>query len=141
MPSKKDIPKGKVQINVLISKELYDEITQIAPAIYGKYKGAISFIVEEALKQYLYPYKHAQIHTNPRLSVRLVYDQVIQKIKEIINNPLKPYTIPEKILDLAIMEVRGSDKRTINKWKNLFIKSGLIKVAGGFYPNRIYELM
>jgi len=42
---------------------------------------------------------------------------------------------------LAIAETRGSDPRTIAKWKKLFEKSGLIKYAGGIYPNRIYELL
>ena len=74
-------------------------------------------------------------------SVRLVYNQVIEKVKEITALSYKPDEIPEKILDQAIAEVRGSDPRTIRKWKNIFEKAGLIKFIGGFPPNRIVELL
>jgi len=49
--------------------------------------------------------------------------------------------VPEKVLDQAISEVRGSDPRTLKKWKNIFQKSGLIKYIGGLPPNRIVELL
>jgi CRISPR/Cas system CSM-associated protein Csm2 small subunit len=84
---------------------------------------------------------HTQIHTNPRRSIRDVYEQVTQKIKEIMQTPLKPVEVPEAVLDRAIAEVRGSDKRTIEKWKSIFEKSGLIKFIGGAKPNRIAELL
>jgi hypothetical protein len=51
--------------------------------------------------------------------VRVVYQQVKEKVKEIMKLDYYPDEIPEKILDLAIAEVRGSDPRTINKWKGL----------------------
>jgi len=37
--------------------------------------------------------------------------------------------------------VRGSDPRTISKWKRIFYRFGLIKYLGGTYPNRIVELI
>jgi hypothetical protein len=67
--------------------------------------------------------------------------QVKEKVKEILNLDYTPDEVPEKILDQAISEVRGSDPRTINKWKSLFERSKLIKYIGGFPPNRVVELM
>ena len=135
--------KGKRHLHVLIDEEIYKLLVETAPAIYGqsKYKGAVSFVVEEALRQYLIPRLHTKSTQNPRLGVRVVYNQVVEKIKEIMHWDFKPDQIPEKILDQAIAEVRGSDPRTINKWKNLFEKNKLIKYIGGFPSNRVVELM
>jgi len=143
MPPKNRIPKGKSRLEVLISKELYDTILSVAPAWYGKGKGGISALVEDALKFYFNLKTHTKDtqKANPRRSVRLVYQQVKDKLKEIMKIDYYPDETTEKILDLAISEVRGSDPRTISKWKNLFEKSGLIKYLGGFRPNRIVELL
>lgn len=134
------IVEDKVQLKVYISRDIYELLVELAPNIYGQYKGALSHVVEEALKVYLLPRQHTQIHTNPKLSVRNVYYKVKEKIKEITHNPVI-FEVPEKILDLAISEIRGSDPRTIAKWKKLFIEQGLIKYVGGNYPNRIFELI
>jgi di/tripeptidase len=141
MPSKKQVPKGKVQINPLISEELYKLLLEVAPAWYGKNRGAISHVVEEALRQYLLPRAHTNSTQNPRLGVRSIYNQVVEKVKEIMHWDFKPDQIPEKILDQAIAETRGSDPRTINKWKAAFQRAGLIKYIGGFPPNRVVELL
>jgi len=141
MPKK--IPKSKARLEVLIDKKIYEQLIRVAPLVYGggKYRGAISFVVEEALKHYLAPRLHTQTHTNPPGKVRIVYGQVIEAIKRIMNYDFKPTEIPERILDMAIGEVRGSDPRTISKWKRIFYRFGLIKYLGGTYPNRIVELI
>jgi hypothetical protein len=141
MPSKKQVPKGKVQINPLISEELHKLLLEVAPAWYGKTHGAISAIVEEALRQYLLPRAHTNSTQNPRLGVRSIYNQVVEKVKEIMHYDFKPTEIPEKVLDQAIAEVRGSDPRTVAKWKSIFQKAGLVKFIGGFPPNRVVELL
>jgi hypothetical protein len=138
-------PPGKKRLEVLIDENLYKQLIEIAPIIYGgkKYKGAISYVVEDALRQYLKPktFAHTTYTQNPSRSVRQVYKQVIERIKFIENIDFEPEETTEKILDMAIAEVRGSDPRTIRKWKEIFEKSGLIKFVGGFYPNRIVELL
>lgn len=138
------IPKGKRKLTVLISEDTYELLIRVAPEIYGqgKYRGALSHVVEEALRYYLLPRAHTQMHTNPKLSIRNVYFKVKEKISEILHLPVSVlYDVPEKIIDMAIAEVRGSDPRTIEKWKNLFEKQGLIKPVGGQRPNRIFELI
>ena len=137
-------PKGKRHLHVLIDEELYKLLIETAPGIYGqsRYRGALSYIVEEALRHYLLPLAHTKsTQNNPRLGIRSVYNIVVEKIKEIMHYEFKPDQVPEKILDQAISEVRGSDPRTLRKWKNIFQKSGLIKYLGGFPPNRIVELL
>jgi len=137
------IPPGKKLLQAYIDENLYKQIIEIAPMIYGKYKGAISYVVEDALRQYLKPKTsaHTTYTQNPSRSVRQVYKQVVERIKFIENIDFEPEETTEKILDMAIAEVRGSDPRTIRKWKEIFEKSGLIKFVGGFYPNRIVELL
>jgi hypothetical protein len=140
MPRKSQIPKGKKPLTILISEDLYKQLIDVAVTWYGKTHGALSAYVEYVLRQALE--LHTQKHTkNPRGSVRIVYEEVVQKVKEILKTSIKPDEIPEKILNQAIAEVRGSDPRTIEKWKTLFEKSGLIKFIGGAKPNRVVELL
>jgi hypothetical protein len=136
-------PRGKKHLHVLIDEKVYNLLVEVAPVIYGqgRYRGALSYVVEEALRQYLLPRAHTKSTQNPRLGVRSIYNQVVEKIKEIMHYDFKPSEVVEKILDQAIAEVRGSDPRTIAKWKNTFQKAGLIKFIGGFPPNRVVELM
>jgi len=138
------VKKGKKRLEVVIDEELYKLLIELAPSIYGegKYRGALSYVVEEALRHYLTPrLRTTSTQNNPRRGVRYVYNQVVEKIKEMMHWDFKPDQVPEKVLDQAIAEVRGSDPRTINKWKNIFQKSGLIKYIGGSPPNRIVELL
>jgi hypothetical protein len=46
--------RGKRQLNVLISEDLYRRLIEVAPRLCGgRYRGALSAIVEEALRYYL----------------------------------------------------------------------------------------
>jgi len=141
MPPSKNVPKGKRVLFVYISEDLYRQLIEVAPAWYGKTHGAVSAMVEEALRRYLSPLQHTASTQNPKHGIRHTYGQVVEKIKEIMHYNFKPTEVPEKILDQAISEVRGSDPRTVRKWKDLFQRSGLIKFIGGYPPNRIVELL
>jgi hypothetical protein len=141
MPSKKKIPKGKVQINPLISREIYERLIKVAVDETGKARGGISMIVERALALYLTPLARAKYtQGGTKMGLSGVYEEVINKIKEIMKIDYKPLEVPEKILDQAIALVRGSDPRTIAKWKEAFIRYGLIRYVGGAPPNRIVSL-
>jgi hypothetical protein len=140
MPKRSQIPKGKRSLTILIPEDLYRQLLDIAVNWYGKSHGALSAYIEYVLQQTLN--QHTQKHTkNPSRSVREVYEQVVQKIKEITGSRIKPDEVTEKIFDQAIAEVRGSDPRTIERWKTLFEKSGLIKFIAGSKPNRVVELL
>jgi len=139
-PKTKNIPKGKVQLLVYISEDLYKSLISVAPNIYGKHHGAISFVVEEALRQYLSPLASAgDVKVNPRMGVRRVYEQVKAKIREILKQPFTPVLIPEMILDMAIRETRGPT--VVERWKRFFVQEGLIKFVEGNPPNRTVELL
>jgi len=144
LPRRGRIPEGKVRLEVLIREDLYDMLVRLAPQIAGpKYRGALSRVVEEALKQYLYPRARAQTPgLNPRLTVRDVYDQVKRRLADMTGIPWwELREVKEAELDRAIAEVRGSDPRTIAKWKKLFQASGLIKILSGQPGRRIVELI
>jgi len=141
LPTRDKIPKGKVYFGVLISEDVYRMLVEMAPLIYGKGKGGMSRVVEEALRLYLTPRRTHNYTQNPKLSVRDVYHAVVRKIMEIERLDFKPDETTEKILDMAIMEVRGADPRTVEKWKQTFAKSGLIKFVAGTKPNRLVELL
>ena len=137
--SGKRLPKGKVQLLVYISEDVYRRLISVAPNLYGKNHGAISFVVEEALKQYLYPLGASDVKLNPRMSIRRVYEQVKAKIREILKSPFTPAFVPEKILDMAIRETRGPT--VVERWKGFFVQEGLIKFVDGNPPNRTVELL
>lgn len=134
----------KVNLHVRVSRDIYDMLRRLAPELSGeaRYKGAMSRVVEEALKYYLYPRAGLGVKANPRLSVRDVYTQVKRRLADITGIPwweLKE--VKEAELDRAIAEVRGSDPRTVEKWKKLFEANGLIKRLGGQPGRRIVELI
>jgi len=135
------LPKGKRGLYVLISEDVYEILIKKAPELYGKSHGAISHVVEEALKQYLYPLArtHTKTQANPKMSVRAVYDLVVAKVRELMNLPFKPYQVPEQVLNRAIALVRGPT--VVERWKRFFREQGLIKYIGGLYPNRVVELL
>jgi hypothetical protein len=139
VPRKEEIPKGKRPVTVYISEDLYKAIVEVAVQRYGQVKGALSRFAEEAFREALSLHKHTSAQLNPKLRIRDVYDAVVKRIVETLG--YRPVEVTEDILDRAIGEVRGTDYRTTEKWKQLFVKAGLIKYLGGFPPKRIYELL
>lgn len=134
---KKFTPGEKVHIHALIDKKVYDDLIAFAPQYYGKRRGSISYVIEEAIKSYIYPRK--DMVSNPCASIREVFAQVVSKLREYYG--FTPQECFEYELDSAIAEVRGSDPRTVKKWKERFTKFGLIKCIGSFYSGKIYELV
>jgi hypothetical protein len=137
----KALLRVKRQLTVYISEDLYSLLIEMAPNLYGRVHGALSAVVEEALREYLLPRAHTRSTPNPRLGIRSIYDRVIGRVQEILNLPFRPSEVPEKVLDMAIAETRGGTPRTVERWKAQFLRFGLIKFIGGSPPNRIVELL
>ena len=141
MPSK--LPKNKVQLNVLIDRELYEKVKRVAVARYGRLHGALSRAVEEALRLWLAP-RPAHTHTNPRY-VKIIdkYLQVKEKIIQNLGcNANNVIVCTGKDLRLAIESTIGHDPRTIKKYIQLFEEHGLIecKIASKLLDNRVYVM-
>jgi len=138
--SKKVLTKRgeKVALQVLISKAVYDRLVAVAPRIYGAMRGALSFVVEDALKHYLPLLEHNTRGPNPHNRVRQVYNQVKAKVAELEQvPPSELWQSTEDKLKAAIASIRGSDPRTINKWIDVFVLQGLIKRLGP----KVYEFV
>lgn len=140
--TRKKVASDKVQLKVWISKDVYELLQRLAPQIYGRPYGSLSYVVEEALRLYLTPRQHTQMHANPQGKVRSVFSMVLECIGG-FNGGFIPDEVPGKQLTTCISEVRGSDPRTIEKWINVFTKQGLIKDLTPNNPlhRKLYEIV
>jgi len=64
------LPKGKVQLHVLISEDLYRELLHLAASRCRRHRGALSQLVEEALWHYLHCPLPSEKNKNSELKVR-----------------------------------------------------------------------
>jgi hypothetical protein len=137
--------EDKVQLKVWIPRKLFDEIRQLAWSKYGKFHGALSFEVEQALAVWLAT--HTQNHTkqitinqsNPMPKIYKVWSQVKAYLREKFGYDaiIPQQMIPKKHIIEAISAIRGNDQRTIKKWLDLFLKYEVIKWIGG----EVYEVL
>lgn len=142
-----------VIVTIMLEKELYEEIVNRL----GRTHGILSFIINNAVRSYLESggllgsggRRAARTiadkpgHVNPdhrRASIGEVFDLVKKKLAELMGVPVV-VQVPEKYLDMAIMQLRGTDRRTVEKWKRIFEDFGLIRVIGGVKPNRVFEIV
>ena len=134
----------KKHLHVLIDAELYNTLITLAPELSdkSKYRGAVSQIVEEALRLYfsqrLSPRggggesTHTQ-STQGRLQATQnkalkAFMEIIDFIRRERNYPEGEIIceIPSSELVRAIMEVKGLDPRTVRKYLDAFQKHKLI---------------
>ena len=135
--------KEYVITSIQLEKELWDKLIEIGPKMYGVSRGWLSPIVNEALRMWLSPRIHAT-HANPPRKVWAKFKEVKKTIAEILGIPVEEIKeCTEKQLEIAITMTIGSDKRTIEKYKQLFEKLGLIKNMSPNAPRgkRVYELL
>jgi DNA-binding transcriptional ArsR family regulator len=155
----------KKDLHVLIDIELYKMLVTLAPSItnQSKYRGAISQIVEEALRLYfskhtpprgdtLPPSTHTQ-STNSAKSrltsltmenkVHRAFIRVLDVIRRLHNYPENEVIceIIESDLITAIRQVIGVDPRTIRKWLIAFQDHKLIKYDRGVSPRIFYKVL
>jgi len=137
--------EDKVKLQVWISRKLFDELRRLAWSKYGRFHGALSYEVEQAIGVWLAT--HTQNHTkqlafntvNPQPKVFIVWSQVKAYLKEKFgyNTIIPQQLIPKKHIIEAITAIRGSDERTIQKWLNNFLKFQILKWVGG----EVYEVL
>ena len=155
MPPRNKIPSGKVQINPLISVELYNKLREVALSQYGNLRGAISQIVEEALRLYfsqrLPPRgeRGESAHTHSTRGVlqadivREEFTMVLDYIRREHNYPEGEIIceITESELVRAIQATIGIDERTVKKRLDLFQKHKLMKYDSGTSPNMVFKVL
>ncbi|MEM5867685.1 MAG: hypothetical protein QXG39_07180, partial [Candidatus Aenigmatarchaeota archaeon] len=104
---------------------------------YSEYgRGLLSYEVEMALRHWLALHTKTQnlketkeaVKPNPTPKAAIIFAEVKNYLLTHYYMELLPgQQIPRKHLEEAIMAVRGTDPRTIEKWLKTFHKMGLIK--------------
>ncbi|RLI27582.1 hypothetical protein DRO58_04005 [Candidatus Bathyarchaeota archaeon] len=122
----------KIKVGVWLSKSLWKEFRELVFAKHGNFHGALSYEVEEALRNWLG--LHTQIHTkinsiNPAPRAKQVWEQVKDYIRQ--RQGFVGQQVTLELLTEAISAVRGSDPRTIKKWLKEFQRYRLIKHIAG----------
>ena len=132
----------KVQILLWINKNVDTKFRYLIQQKYTNYeKGLLSYEAEMALRNWIAMHTNAQkplISPNPIPKVQIAFAQVKEYLTSNHYVELSPgQQINMKHIKEAIMSVRGSDPRTINKWIKVFSKFHLIKPVVG----NIWEIM
>jgi hypothetical protein len=126
------------KLQVWVSKEVDLKLRQLIAQKYGKYqRGLLSYEVESALKEWIALHTKAQasLHMeklNPNPKVYVVWQEVKSYLSKNYYADLKPSQQVNIIhLREAVKAVRGGDKRTVEKWLNLFREFKLVKHITG----------
>jgi hypothetical protein len=160
VPSK--LPQNKRQINPLISIDLYEILLKYVEN-YGKGRGAISHIVEEALRLYFSQMGligdrgSPSTHTHDTRSVTTRYTttytreskvmkafmSVLDYIKKLHNYPDSEIIceVVEAEMVAAIRDTIGVDPRTVKKYMKAFQDHKLIKYESGHSPRASYRVL
>jgi hypothetical protein len=124
----------KVKVGVFINEDLMARFRKLIMEKYNKYeKGLLSYEVENALRYWIALHTNAQNtmtknKPNPTPKVISVWMQVKEYLLKNWYMELIPgQQIARVHLEKAITAVRGGDRRTIDKWLNIFVKMGLVK--------------
>lgn len=145
------VPNGKKQLHVLIDEKVYQELVRVAPHVYGKHRGALSALVEEALRWYLQylQYRHTKAQNpttissvssgavgkiNPPLSIRNEFNWFLHKLKE--ETGLIPFKITLRLARAIMVRAftRCKDDRTQNRKLHNWYLMGFIKPYKGGAP-------
>lgn len=133
----------KVQVKIYIPKNLDTKFRQFLNEKYEKYQqGTLSLEICEAMQYWLSLHTNAQKTLeqripNPDTKVKLAYHQVKGELLRFYDEIESGKIIPISQFEKAIMETRGSDERTVKKWRKVFDKMGLTK----FINNAVMEIM
>jgi hypothetical protein len=133
----------KAVLRAYVSKEIYDQIRDLAWAKYGRFRGALSYEVEQALRVWLATHTqnaHKLLNAaNPQPKVARVFNQVKKFLEENLGYVaiIPGQQIPRKHIMMAIANVRGPDDRTVKKWFDAFLANKLIKMI----TPELYEVL
>lgn len=132
----------KRRTEILIDEDLFNEAMAISQKLYGRGRGGLSLLISTLLRDFIEQYKTKNIVLgDPRKSIKEVFMEVLENIANKRKcSTSEIHEITEKELVQAISNVRGSDKRTVKKWLELFLNNKLIEYSAGFSPNRIFRV-
>jgi len=130
---------NKTKLQVWIPNTLNEKFRELIHQKYQKYeKGLLSYEVEMALRHWLALHTNTQNtfslsgKPNPPPRVMHVFNQVKDWLLSHYYYELQTgQQISIDHLKKAIMVVRGSDPRTIEKWLKVFVKMKLVKPITG----------
>ena len=124
----------KIQMGFYITPELDKKFREFLALKYRTVgRGLISHEIEQALGHWIALHTKAQSSLltkapNPLPKVSKVYLTIKQYLLSRYYEVLEPGSVvPIKYLREAIRQVRGSDKRTVQKWLKIFHQTKLIK--------------
>jgi hypothetical protein len=134
---------GKVVLRAYVSRDVSDRIRDLAWAKYGRFRGALSYEVEQALRAWLA--QHAQdAHknleaVNPQPRAVTAFNRVKKYLEDRFGYAaiITGQQIPRQHLAEAIAAIQGVDNRTFKKWMDAFTRFKLIKYVGG----EIFEVL
>lgn len=136
---------AKKKVNLFIEEGIWAEFKRLAFQKHENFHGALSYELEQALQAWLA--QHTQKHIkplipnsiNPQPRVAVTFSQVKNYLKQQYGYVaiVPGQQVPRAHLREAIMAIRGTDYRTVNKWMGLFTKFKLIKWVAG----QIYEIL
>jgi len=136
---------GRKKVNLFIEERLWDNFKRLAFEKHENFHGALSEELEQALQSWLAQHTqntHKQLvinKVNPQPRVFQVFTQVKEFLKEQYGyaSLVQGQQVPRKHIIEALISLRGSDYRTVNKWMGLLSKFKLIKWVAG----EVYEVL
>ena len=131
----------KVQLLIWVPPSVDNDFRQMIQNKYERYqRGMLSYEGEMALRHWVGLHTGTQ-NTNHKLNPTPKVQSVYALVKNYLLNQSyredgspryneipSGAQIPTKHLILAIQNIRGSDKRTVNKWLERFQQNGLIRL-------------
>jgi len=134
----KRVCEERVKIGFYLNSSTIEKFRKLIQMKYKKYeKGLLSYELENAILNWLALHTQAQTRLNgsipnPEPKVAIVFLQVKNYLLTHFYESLSlSQQVQKTHLDQAIMAVRGSDKRTLQKWLRIFVKFHLIKHTVG----------
>ena len=119
----------KERLFTYIDKDLRTKIDDFIAKSFTKPYGALSYVVEDALRCYLELERpqNTQIHKNPAEKKPPRYLKPCLNICADLRDRGFTYQFSSRELDKSIENVRGYDRRTKRTWRNWLEKHGFVK--------------